>query len=75
MNCWQMERWRNVIVLSCSTGESTVGAQGTGLPTTAEHQKGLGNAQSPDLVLEVSLGVLLALPQFPSVCPRSLREG
>lgn len=46
-----------------------------GLLTTAEHQKGLGNAQSLDLALGASLGVFPALPQFPSLCPRSLREG
>lgn len=75
MNCCQMERWRNVIVLSHTSEEFTVGAQGIGLLTTAEHQKGVGNAQSVDLVLGVSLGALPALPQFPSVCPRSPREG
>lgn len=70
-----MERWRNVIVLSHSSEESMVGAQGIGMLTTAEHQKGLRNAQSLDLVLGVSLGALPALPQFPPLCPRGLREG
>lgn len=75
MKYCQIERWRNVIVLSHSCEESIVGAQGIGLLTTAEHQEGLGNAQSLDLVLGLSLGALPALPQFPSLCPKSLREG